>query len=144
MDVMLSGRVFLADEAMKLGIVSNVFPAERFLDEVMKYATDMAINVNPDSAAVIKQQLLHHQHADAETAMRESNRLMALSANSGNPNFKEGVSSFMNKRKPNFQPLNFDSPLQKLKQELFETKLENQKLKEAMQNAREGKVASKL
>ena len=137
MDVLLSGRVFLADEAKSLGIVQQVYHPDSLMSEAIEYATDMAINVPPNSMAIIKQQVLRHQHADAETALTESNRLMIMSTNAKlNPDFKEGVDSFVEKRRPNFKPLNLDSPMQKLREELFQQTLENESLKAALKAAR--------
>ncbi len=50
MDIMLTGRKFGADEALRLGLVQKVFPKETLMKEAIAYATDMAINVPPGSS----------------------------------------------------------------------------------------------
>ena len=44
MDVLLSGRVFLAEEAEDLGMVNKVFAPEALVDETVAYAQDLAAN----------------------------------------------------------------------------------------------------
>lgn len=119
MDVLLSGRKFQAEEAKNLGIVQRVFAPDQLLKEVIAYATDMAKNVPPNSMAIIKRQILRHQHSDSEQALRESNRLMLMSTTKQNPDFAEGVSSYTQKREPKFNALDKNSPMQKLAKDLL-------------------------
>ncbi|MFT7600917.1 MAG: enoyl-CoA hydratase/carnithine racemase [Acidimicrobiales bacterium] len=102
MDLLVSGRVFLAEEALEMGLVNKVFPAESLIDETMAYAKDVAANVAPGSIAVIKQQVYNHPGMALADAMVESNRFMKESLK--RPDFKEGVSSFLEKRPPQFDP----------------------------------------
>merc|ERR1711963_1391751 len=69
MDMLLSGRTFQAKEAQQLGIVQKVFAPEELMPKTIEYAADMAINVPPNSLAIIKQQVLHHQQADPERSL---------------------------------------------------------------------------
>lgn len=103
LDLLMSGRVFLAEEAKELGLVSKVFPGEALVDETIAYAADMASNAAPLSMAIIKQQVYHHPLLSLDDAMAASNRLMAASLK--RPDFKEGVSSFLEKRPPSFTPV---------------------------------------
>jgi enoyl-CoA hydratase/carnithine racemase len=103
LDLMLSGRVVLAEEAERLGVVNRVFPAESLMDETLAYARDLAVNASPTSMAVIKRQVYTHPSMAVDDALAESNRLMAESL--GRPDFKEGVASFVEKRAPEFAPL---------------------------------------
>ncbi len=103
LDLLMSGRIILAEEAKELGLVSKVFPAETLVDETIAYAADMATNAAPMSMAIIKQQVYTHPMMALDDAMAASNRLMAASL--GRADFKEGVASFLEKRPPNFQPV---------------------------------------
>lgn len=103
MDLLLSARVVLAEEAHAMGMVNAVLPADKLLDHTISYAADLAANVSPTSMAVMKQQVYadySRSLADAEqkalTLMKESLR---------RPDFKEGVASFLEKRPPNFSPV---------------------------------------
>ena len=134
MDLLLSGRVFLADEAQRLGLVQAVFPAESVLDDALAYANDMAVNCPVSSTAVIKQQVLKHQWADPEVALRDSNKLMT---NGATKDTIEGIQSFVQKRAPQFLPFDPETSQQKMKVELLQGREENAALREALQKATE-------
>ncbi len=102
LDLIISGRVFLAEEAAELGLVNKVVPAEELMDVTMAYAADMAANVSPTSMAVMKHQVYSQLHMSLDDAMDASNAVMRESLK--RPDFKEGVSSFLEKRPPNFAP----------------------------------------
>ena len=103
LDLLMSGRVILADEAKELGLVSKVFPPETLVDEALAYGRDLATNAAPISMAVIKQQVYRHPLLPLADAMEESNSFMRASLKRSD--FKEGVSSFLEKRPPSFQPV---------------------------------------
>ena len=63
MDLLLCGRVFLAEEAAELGLVKEVVPPDELMARTIAYAEDMAANCAPSSLAVIKQQLYADAHA---------------------------------------------------------------------------------
>ena len=100
LDLLMSGRVVLAEEAKELGLVNRVVAPEALLDETMAYAQDMAANAAPLSMAIMKKQVYEHPLLPLDEAMDESNGLMRASLK--RPDFKEGVASFMEKRPPSF------------------------------------------
>ncbi len=102
LDLMMSGRVFLAEEALELGVVNRVLPADSLLDETLAYANDLATHASPTSMAVMKRQVYSHPDMPLENALAESVQLMRESL--GRPDFKEGVASFVEKREPDFAP----------------------------------------
>ena len=102
LDLMLSGRVFLAEEAKELGVVNQVFSPESLLAATLAYADDVAANVSPTSMAVIKRQVYTHPTMPLDDALAESNQLMNESLR--RPDFREGVASFVEKRPPDFAP----------------------------------------
>jgi enoyl-CoA hydratase/carnithine racemase len=103
LDLLFSGRVFLADEARELGFVSAVVSSDQLLDHAVAYTEDLAANCSPTSMKVMKYQVWQHLQKDLDAALEESNRLMAESLR--RPDFKEGVASFVEKRPPDFEPV---------------------------------------
>jgi len=103
LDLLLSGRVVLAEEALSMGLVDRVVAPHDLQDTVAAYARDLAANCSPAAMAAIKHQVYRHYETDLATALRESNELMVASLK--RPDFKEGVASFVERRGPRFAPL---------------------------------------
>jgi enoyl-CoA hydratase/carnithine racemase len=103
LDLLLSGRVFFADEAAELGLVKEVVSPEALLPRAIAYAEDIAANCAPSSLAVIKQQVYADTMRDVFEASAVAEKLMHESML--RPDFIEGITSFFEKRPPNFPPL---------------------------------------
>jgi enoyl-CoA hydratase/carnithine racemase len=103
LDLLLSGRTFLADEAAQLGLVKEVVPPEQLMARVMEYAEDIAQNCSPASMAVIKRQT----YGDAMREVADSNTRseVLLQRSLQLPDVIEGITSFLDKRAPNFPGL---------------------------------------
>jgi len=101
MDLLISGRKFLADEAHQMGMVNKVLPDEELMPFVREYATNLAENCSPTSMAIMKRQVYEDLSETLAHANKKSLELMFESF--GRPDFKEGVASFMEKRAPQFQ-----------------------------------------
>lgn len=100
MDVLLSARVFEAEEAERMGLVNRVFPAPTFLFDVRAYAEELATMVSPRSMAVIKRQVTAAASQTLGEAVAMAEVEMGLSLQSAD--FKEGVAHFLEKRPPSF------------------------------------------
>src|SRR3954454_14358078 len=101
LDLLFSGRVILAEEALGMGLVNAVHPAEELLDRTLDYARELATWSSPTSMAVMKKQVYEHMERGAGESLEESNRLMAESF--GRPDFAEGVAAFVEAREPRFE-----------------------------------------
>ncbi|MDQ3934929.1 MAG: enoyl-CoA hydratase [Actinomycetota bacterium] len=103
LDLLLSGRVVLGDEAERLGLVNRALPGERLLDETLAYARDLAVSCAPSSMAAMKRQVYADLDRGLTDAVGEANGLMVESLQA--PDFVEGVASFVEKRPPSFAPV---------------------------------------
>ena len=100
LDLLLSARVFDAAEALRLGLVNRVFPAESFLESVRAYARELASQVSPLSMAAIKRQVYNALFQTLAEATVSADQAMVESLKS--EDFKEGVAHFLEKRPPVF------------------------------------------
>ena len=103
MDLMFSSRVVMAEEAHAMGMVNKVLPADQLMDFALAYAADLAMNVSPSSMAVMKRQIYADYERDVSSASKEA--LLLMRESFGRPDFKEGVSSFLQKRQAEFPPV---------------------------------------
>ncbi len=102
-DILMSSRVILAEEAAAMGIVNEVVEPDRLMDRVMEYATDLATNCSPSSMAAMKRQIWGHLDLTFQQAIDHSAVLMRQSLR--HPDFTEGVQSYLQKRPPQFAPV---------------------------------------
>src|SRR5579863_8687552 len=100
LDLLFSARMIDAAEALRVGLVNQVFPSETFLESVQKYATYLASNVSPRSLRVIKRQVYDAIFESLEQSFERSEQDMLASLQS--EDFKEGVAHFLQKRAPAF------------------------------------------
>ena len=103
LDLMFSSRIVKADEALAMGMVNRVVPDDQLMEFTMRYAADLALNVSPSSMAVMKRQVYADYGVDVAASTAEALRLMNQSFT--RPDFKEGVQSFLQKRQPEFPPV---------------------------------------
>lgn len=96
-DLLLTGRLFDAHEAMRMGLINEIVPAENLLDQAQELATQLMEN-SPSSLTYTKRLLSDHACAELdsriEAAIRENAGIRATA------DFREGIASFLEKRKP--------------------------------------------
>jgi enoyl-CoA hydratase/carnithine racemase len=100
LDLLFSARTIDAGEALRIGLVNQVFPGDLFSDKVHEHARDLALGVSPRSLRVIKQQVYNALFQTLAEAFETSEREMLASLQS--EDFKEGVAHFLEKRAPAF------------------------------------------
>jgi enoyl-CoA hydratase/carnithine racemase len=103
LDLLLSGRVVLAEEAREMGLVNRVLEPQLLLEETLAYARDLAVSCSPASMATMKRQVYAALEQGLSEAVAEADGLM-LESFTG-PDFVEGVTSFLERRDPRFAPL---------------------------------------
>jgi enoyl-CoA hydratase/carnithine racemase len=100
LDMLFSARLVDANEALRMGLVNQVFPQDRFLDEVRAYAKELAYNVSPRSLRIVKSQVYNAMFQTLAEACETAGREMVQSLQC--EDFKEGVAHFVEKRAPVF------------------------------------------
>lgn len=99
-DLLLTGRVLEALEAKELGLVNEIVPAENLLHRSKELA-ELLIAASPASLSRAKRLMTSSAAPavdhDLERAILENARIRCT------PDFKEGLASFLEKRKPVWQ-----------------------------------------
>ena len=99
-DLLLTGRIIEAEEAKAMGLVNEIVPAENLLPRSKELA-DLLIAASPASLSRAKRLMTSAAATsvdhDLERAILENARIRCT------PDFKEGLASFLEKRKPVWQ-----------------------------------------
>ena len=96
-DILLSGRIFTSEEALEMGIVSKVFPKDQLLDAAHEMAKDYT-NTAPASVAITKHLLWQGLDSSPKKMMEAEGPSFAWLGDQ--PDAKEGIMSFLEKRAP--------------------------------------------
>ena len=96
-DLLLTGRIFDAEEAARLGLIREIVPADNLMSRARELSAQLMEN-SPSSLRATKQLLTEHARAEIdvqiEAAVRENATIRSTA------DFREGISSFLEKRKP--------------------------------------------
>ncbi len=96
-DLLLTGRAFDAEEARRLGLITEIVPADKLLDRARELAHQLMDN-SPASLGFTKRLLTEHARleldAQLSAAINENASIRATA------DFREGITSFLEKRKP--------------------------------------------
>ena len=100
LDLLFSARMVDSAEALRIGLVNQVFPQDVFLAKANEYARDVAANSSPRSTRIMKRQVYDAMFQTLGEAfdVAESEMLSSLQCE----DFKEGVAHFLEKRAPAF------------------------------------------
>jgi enoyl-CoA hydratase len=100
MDVILSGRFLSADEALRAGLVARVVAREAWLDEAKRVAREIA-SKGPVATRLAKEAVDRAYEGPLSLGLEYERRLLYLAFASEDA--KEGLSAFVEKRKPDFK-----------------------------------------
>jgi methylglutaconyl-CoA hydratase len=95
LDLVLTGRLLTASDALALGLVSRVVPGERFEEGVESAATDLA-HSSPSALALIKRQVYELDDRTFEEGIRLGARVNAVARST--PDFRDAVARFLERR----------------------------------------------
>lgn len=103
LDLLLSARVILGTEAAALGLADSVTEPEEVLPAAMEFARELVRNSSPAAMGTIKRQVYEGLESTHDEA-----RILSIRHWLGHlrhhDDFKEGITSFMEKRQPEFAP----------------------------------------
>jgi len=96
-EILLSGRLFDAQEAREMGLVNEVVPPEKLLPRARELAAELA-SLSPTALAHTKRLLVRLAESELDRELKlgvEASAAMRLTAD-----FREGLAAFLEKRKP--------------------------------------------
>lgn len=96
-DLLLTGRIFAAQEAHELGLVNEIVAPEELMRRALELAAQLAEN-SPASLRVTKGLLSGYTREKLDRQIEQA--VHENAAIRQTPDFKEGISSFLEKRKP--------------------------------------------
>ena len=99
--VLLTGEELSAQEALELGLIDRVVPADTLLDDAKAVACRMGLN--PHMALRATKQLLTANAPEADLALVQQREIEALALCYASPEHKEAVAAFLAKRAPDFK-----------------------------------------
>lgn len=100
LDLLMSARKIRGEEALRLGIVNQIHPADKLAEATYAYARELADKCSPLALRMIKQEIYEAPFQTLAEAVILANRNMVVSNSS--KDFKEGSRAFLEKRTPNF------------------------------------------
>lgn len=99
-ELLFTGRMVKADEALSIGIVNKIFPHEALMESTLKTAKKIA-GMGKVSLRAAKETTGVAYDIDLETGTRFENDAFAICMTSNDS--KEGTKAFLEKRKPEFK-----------------------------------------
>ena len=100
LDLLLTSRVFLTDEAHRIGLVNQLVPADDLLATVLDYADDLAAANAPSALAATRHMVYLDQHRGIGDSVAESRQRLNLMM--GSAEYRQGVEALRHKQPPAF------------------------------------------
>lgn len=101
-ELLLTGRILSAEQALAYGVVSQVVPHEQLMPVALGIAREIADTTAPVSVAVTKH-LLWHQLGETDPAAGKDYEDLCFDWIGKQPDAAEGVLSFLEKRSPEWK-----------------------------------------
>jgi enoyl-CoA hydratase/carnithine racemase len=99
LELLMTGKMFSGREAAEMGLVSSARPADEVLPAALELAADLAANVAPVSAAIVKRLVYANlSEPDRRAAQAREHRLFGWTTQQ--PDSREGPLAFVEKRSP--------------------------------------------
>lgn len=100
MEMVLTGNFINAERALKAGLINKIVPVEVYLDEAVKLARDIAA-LSPVSVQLAKESVnkSYEQNLQESLYFERKNFYMCFASDDQ----KEGMTAFVEKRKPDFK-----------------------------------------
>jgi len=96
-DLLLTGRIIDADEAFRIGLINQIAAGEKLMDRAGELAAQLMEN-SPASLTCTKRLLSDYARAELDVQIRSA--VQENAAIRATNDFREGISSFLEKRKP--------------------------------------------
>jgi enoyl-CoA hydratase len=108
LDMILTGKIIMADEALEIGLVEKVFPHDDLLDETFAYAAQIASNpyLSVRYAKELVKMYWDHNRTDEGWA-REFSAIQEITRTG---DCREGIRAFLEKRKAEYRGPFYDNP----------------------------------
>lgn len=100
MELMLTGRIIDAAEAVRIGLVNRVVPQDKLMEDAIGTAQEIAFNPIESVMGVKKIAWQNLDEGDIPTIQQREG--VELTAAINRPAFKEAVRAFLEKRQPDF------------------------------------------
>lgn len=100
LELMYSGRIIGAEEALEIGLVSNVVAKENLVEDAISFAEQLTVGA-PLAVKGIKE--LTYGSLEWPPSVFDKHKTSMLQATSNSEDAQEGVDSFLQKRAPHWR-----------------------------------------
>ena len=102
LELLMTGKIITGREAADMGLVSAALPTAEVLPASLDLARDIAANVAPVSAAIVKR-LVYANLAEPDRRAAQQREQRLFDWTSQQPDAREGPTAFLEKRKPQWK-----------------------------------------